>query len=220
MSTDGGVSWNVSAAPSVQFSTLDASFAATTQPLFTTGGNSVAYVGNDTLFAGGANDVQWTGKRCVATGRNTATPATATATSFPDIINNNTSAVATSDDGMTWQCVSASQAQPNFTEGTLIASNSRIGPTPLINSQIVISDGGDTEPTADYGGMRCGIGGSGTGVAQIDIIAELPPVSNAASSGAVNILGTAGNGGANGGIGNTPTASFDTAAFSIITRPI
>ena len=220
MSTDGGVSWNVSAAPSVQFSTLDASFAATTQPLFTTGGNSVAYVGNDTLFAGGANDVQWTGKRWVATGRNTATPATATATSFPDIINNNTSAVATSDDGMTWQCVSASQAQPNFTEGTLIASNSRIGPTPLINSQIVISDGGDTEPTADYGGMRCGIGGSGTGVAQIDIIAELPPVSNAASSGAVNILGTAGNGGANGGIGNTPTASFDTAAFSIITRPI
>jgi hypothetical protein len=217
ISTDGGVSWNVSAAPSVQFSTLDASFAATTQPLFTTGGNSVAYVGNDTLFTGGANDVQWTGKRWVATGRNTVgTTATTTATAstsapLPDVINNNTSAVATSDDGMTWQCVSASQASPNFTEGTVIASNPRIGPTPLINSQIVVSDGGDTEPNTDYGGMTCGMGGSGTGVAQIDIIAELPPVSNAASSGAVNILGAA---------VNAPTASFDNASFAITTRPI
>ena len=197
--------------------------SATTQPLFTTGGNSVAYVGNDTLFTGGANDVQWTGKRWVATGRNTApttmtTTATATATPTVDVINNNTTTVATSDDGMTWQCVSASQA-PNLSEGTVIASNPRIGPTPLINSQIVISDGGDTETNADYGGMTCGMGGSGTGVAQIDIIAELPPVSNAASSGAVNIIGAAGNGGVNG-IGNAPNASFDNASFAITTRPI
>jgi hypothetical protein len=198
--------------------------SATTQPLFTTGGNSVAYVGNDTLFAGGANEVQWTGKRWVATGRNTAlTTPTPTATPLLDVINNNTSAVATSDDGITWQSVSASQAPPNFNEGTVIASNPRIGPTPLINSQIIISDGGDTEPNSDYGGMTCGMGGSGTGVAQIDIIAELPPVSNAASSvgtsGAVNILGAAGNGGANS-IGNAPNASFDNASFAITTRPI
>jgi hypothetical protein len=71
--------------------------------------------------------------------------------------------------------------------------------------------------------MNGGIGGSGTGIAQIDIIAELPPVSTAASSisasGAVNILGASGNGGANG-IGNAPTASFDTTGFTITTRPI
>jgi hypothetical protein len=227
LSTDGGVTWNISGAPSVQFSTLDASFATTTQPLFTTGGNSVAYVGNDTLFAGGANDVQWTGKRWVATGRNTVgstsvTSNASTSAPLPDVINNNTSAVATSDDGMTWQSVSASQA-PNLSEGTVLASNPRIGPTPLINSQIIISDGGDTEANADYGGMNGGIGGSGTGIAQIDIIAELPPVSTAASSisasGAVNILGASGNGGANG-IGNAPTASFDTTGFTITTRPI
>ena len=220
ISTDGGVSWS---SPSVQLSALGGSSSATTQPLFTTGGNSVAYVGNDTLFAGGANDVEWTGKRWVATGRNiaptTATPIpTSTSTPLIDVINNNTSAVATSDDGITWQSVSSSQA-PNLSDGTVIASNSRIGPTPLINSQIVISDGGDTEPTADYGGMTCGMGGSGTGIAQIDIIAELPPVSNAASGGAVNNLGVAGNGGANS-IGNAPNASFDTTAFAITTRQI
>jgi hypothetical protein len=197
VSTDGGTTWS---APSVQYSTLDASFSATTQPLFTTGGNSVAYVGNDTLFASGGNDVQWTGKRWVATGRNSSTA--------------NTSAVATSDDGMTWQSVSASQA-PNISEGTFLASNPRIGATPMINSQIVIADGGDTEASADYGGMVCDMGGSGTGVAQIDIIAELTPVSTAASSvvsGAVNILGTA---------GNVPqSASFDNTAFTITTRPM
>jgi hypothetical protein len=222
LSTDGGVSWS---SPSVQISALGASSSATTQPLFTTGGNSVAYIGNDTLFAGGASDVQWTGKRWVATGRNTGSVAssstattTVSSTLVLDVINNNTSAVATSDDGIMWQSVSSSQA-PNISEGTVIASNSRIGPTPLINSQIVVSDGGDTEPNADYGGMSCGMGGSGTGVAQIDIIAELPPVSNAASSGAVNVLGAAGNGGANS-IGNAPNASFDTTAFAITTRPI
>jgi hypothetical protein len=203
--------------------------SATTQPLFTTGGNSVAYVGNDTIFSGGGNDVQWTGKRWVATGRTSGGTTTTAAVSstasgsapLPDIINNNTSAVATSDDGITWQCVSSSQA-PNLSEGTFLASNSRIGATPLINSQIAIADGGDTEATVDYGGMVCDTGGSGTGVAQIDIIAELTPVSNAASSvvsGAVNILGAAGNGGANG-VGNAPAASFDNTAFTITTRPI
>jgi hypothetical protein len=200
--------------------------SATTQPLFTTGGNSVAYVGNDTLFAGGGNDVQWTGKRWVATGRTstdaTTTTAAAAVTStssgsapLPDIVNSNTSAVATSDDGITWQCVSTSQA-PNLSEGTFLASNPRIGATPIINSQIVIADGGDTEASADYGGMVGEIGGSGTGVAQIDIIAELTPVSTAASSvvsGAVNILGT-------GAAGNVPSsASFDNTAFTITTRP-
>jgi hypothetical protein len=117
--------------------------------------------------------------------------------------------------------VSSSQA-PNLSEGTFLASNSRIGATPLINSQIAIADGGDTEATVDYGGMICDTGGSGTGVAQIDIIAELTPVSTAASSvvsGAVNILGSAGNGGANG-VGNAPAASFDNTAFTITTRPI
>jgi hypothetical protein len=200
--------------------------SATTQPLFTTGGNSVAYVGNDTLFAGGGNDVQWTGKRWVATGRTStgattaAAAAAVTSTSsgsapLPDIVNSNTSAVATSDDGITWQCVSTSQA-PNLSEGTFLASNPRIGATSIINSQIVIADGGDTEASADYGGMVCEIGGSGTGVAQIDIIAELTPVSTAASSvvsGAVNILGT-------GAAGNVPSsASFDNTAFTITTRP-
>jgi hypothetical protein len=206
--------------------------SATTQPLFTTGGNSVAYVGNDTLFSGGGNDVQWTGKRWVATGRNSVTTTAsaaaattsnaATATPLIDVVNSNTSAVATSDDGMTWQCVSSSQA-PNLTEGAFLASNPRIGPTPLINSQIVVADGGDTETNADYGGMTGGFGGSGVGVAQIDIIAELPPVSTAASSvsasGAVNILGVGGNGGANG-VGNAPVASFDNTGFTITTRPL
>jgi hypothetical protein len=219
VSTDGGTTW---AAPSVQFNSLDASTSATTQPLFTTGGNRIAYVGNDTLFAAGGNDVQWTGKRWVAAGRNATATATATSTATatatgtmppPDIINNNTSAVAASDDGITWQSVSTSQA-PNLSEGIFLASNPRIGATPLINSQIVIADGGDTESVADYGGMVCGNGGSGTGVAQIDIIAELTQVSTAASSvvsGAVNILGAA---------GNAPSASFDNTAFTITTRPI
>jgi hypothetical protein len=226
VSTDGGTTWS---APSVQYSTLDASFSATTQPLFTTGGNSVAYVGNDTLFSGGANDVQWNGKRWIATGRNSAASSAvsaiaataATATPLPDIINNNTSAVATSDDGITWQCVSSAQA-PNLSEGTFLASNPRIGATPLINSQIVIADGGDTEASVDYGGMVSDMGGSGTGVAQIDIIAELTPVSIAASSvasGAVGILGAAGNGGSNG-VGHAPVASFDNTAFTITTRPM
>ena len=129
--------------------------------------------------------------------------------------------VATSDDGITWQCVRSSQA-PNISEGTFLAANSRIGATPLINSRITIADGGDTESNMDYGGMGGGIGGSGTGVAQIDIIAELTPSSNAASSvsgGAVGIIGAAGNGGASN-VGHASTASFDATAFTIMTRPL
>jgi hypothetical protein len=125
----------------------------------------------------------------------------------PDVVNNNTAPVATSEDGITWQCVRASHA-PNLSEVTFIGANSRISSTPLINSQIVITDGGDTEPGDNYGG-------SGTGVAQIDIIAELTPISNAAMSlvGTVGILGTAGN-------GDATTPSFDNTAFTITTRPM
>jgi hypothetical protein len=215
VSTDGGVSWT---APSVQYTSSN-TFDATTTPMFTTGGNSVAYVGNDTLFAGGGNDVHWNGKRWVATGRNSVAAAAITVTpgTAPlDVVNNNTAPVATSEDGITWQSVRASQAPTPLTEGTFIGTNSRIGATPLINSQIVITDGGDTESVADYGG-----GGSGTGVAQIDIIAELTPVSNAAGSvvGTVGILGAAGNGGASG-VGHATTPSFDNTAFTITTRPM
>ena len=217
ISTDGGVSWT---APSVQYSSTN-TFDTTTTPLFTTGGNSVAYVGNDTLFAGGGNDVHWTGKRWVAVGKNSAAAASAvssaSAASAPDVVNNNTIPIATSDDGITWQCVRTSQA-PNLTEGAFIGTNSRIGATPLINSQIVITDGGDTEGNSDYGGMGGGGGGSGTGVAQIDIIAELTPVSNAAASvvGTVGVIGAAGN----GVIGHVTTPSFDNTAFTITTRPM
>ena len=214
ISTDGGVSWT---APSVQYSSTN-TFDTTTTPLFTTGGNSVAYVGNDTLFAGGGNDVHWTGKRWVAVGKNSAAAeaaasAVASTASAPEVVNNNTIPIATSDDGITWQCVRTSQA-PNLTEGAFIGTNSRIGATPLINSQIIISDGGDTEGNSDYGG-------SGTGVAQIDIIAELTPVSNAAASvvGTVGVIGAAGNGGVNG-VGHVTTPSFDNTAFTITTRPM
>jgi hypothetical protein len=220
VSTDGGETWT---APSVQYSSTN-TFDTTTTPLFTTGGNSVAYVGNDTLFAGGGNDVHWNGKRWVAAGRNSAAAAattTAATAVTPDVVNNNTAPVATSEDGITWQCVRASQAPAPLTEGTFLGTNSRIGATPLINSQIVINDLGDTESTMDYGGMGGGVGGSGTGVAQIDIIAELTPVSNAAGSvvGTVGILGAAGNGGASG-VGNAVTPSFDNTAFTITTRPM
>ena len=219
ISTDGGASWNTPAPPSVQYSSTN-TFDTTTTPLFTTGGNSVAYVGNDTLFAGGGNDVHWTGKRWVAVGKNSAAAAAsgvASTASAPDIVNNNTIPIATSDDGITWQCVRTSQA-PNLTEGAFIGTNSRIGATPLINSQIIISDGGDTEGNSDYGGMGGGVGGSGSGVAQIDIIAELTPVSNAAASvvGTVGVIGAAGN----GVIGHVTTPSFDNTAFTITTRPM
>ena len=220
VSVDGGTTWT---APSTQFSSVNTVDAATT-PLFTTGGNSVAYVGNDTLFAVGGNDVHWTGKRWVAVGVNsgaaaaTTTTTATTTTPLLEIYNNNTTPVATSDDGITWQGVRTSQA-PNLSDGTFVATNARIGATPLINSQITIADGGDTaEPVSatDYAG------GIGTGIAQIDIIAELTPVSHAAfsvSSGTVGIIGAAGNGGVNS-VGNAQNASFDTTAFTITTRPM
>jgi len=231
VSADGGSTWS---APSTQFSSTN-TVETTTQPLFTTGANSVAYVGNETLFGIGGNDVHWTGKRWVAVGRNTVdisgassavtVTAAATAGNAPSsmttdvIVNNNTIPVATSDDGITWQCVRASQA-PNLSEGTFLATNSRIGSTPLIDSQIIIADGCDTESNTDYGGMSTGVGGIGTGVGGIDIIAELTPVSHAAHSiGAVGIIGAAGNGGANS-VGNVATASFDTTAFMITPRPL
>jgi hypothetical protein len=218
--TDGGsTSWNTPTAPSTQFSSSN-TFDTTTQSLFTTGGNSVAYVGNDTLFAVGGNDVHWTGKQWVAVGRNSTENTVAPVVSTPSLsapqveVVGNTTPVATSPDGITWQCVRTSQA-PNLSEGTFIATNSRIGATPLIDSRITIADGGDTEATMDYGG-------SGTGIAQIDIIAELTPVSHAASSvsssGAVGVIGAAGNGGANS-VGNASIPSFDTTSFLITTRP-
>ena len=218
VSTDGGSSWS---APTVQFSSTN-TVDTPSQTLFTTGGNSVSYVGNDTLFAVGGNDIHWTGKRWVAVGRNSTNTVSSTATmtniATPDVINNNTTPVATSEDGMMWQCVRASQG-PNLSDGTFLATNSRIGSTPLIDSEIIITDGGDTESNMDYGGMTSGIGGSGTGVTAIDIIAELTPSSLAASSiGAVGIIGAAGNGGANN-VGHATIASFDTTAFTITTRP-
>ena len=222
VSSDGGATWNTSAtatATAVQFSSRQQT-AATTQTLFTTGGNSVAYVGNDTLFAVGGNDVHWTGKRWIATGKNTGTAtaaSTATATLGDlDITNNNTAPIAVSDDGITWQCVSSGQA-PNLTEGTFIAANSRISSTPLIDSQITIMDGGDTEPILDYGS---GIGGIGTGIAQIDIVAELPVTSVSASNttGTVTTIGVGSN--TTNGVGVTPVASFDNTAFTITTRPV
>jgi hypothetical protein len=205
VSSDGGATWVSSSAQFSSTNTVD----TTTQTLFTTGANNAAYVGNDTLFAGGGNDVHWTGKRWVAVGRNSAASGgadTGSVTVTPDsldIINNNTTPVATSDDGITWQCVRTSQA-PNLSEGTLLATNSRVGSTALIDSKIIIADGGDTESNMDYGGMMGGVGGSGTSVGGIDIIAELTPVSNAASGPIV---------------GNASTGSFDTTAFTITTRP-
>lgn len=217
LSTDNGETW---VSPSVQYSSTN-TFDTTTKSLFTNSGNSVAYVGNDTLFAGGGNDVHWTGKRWVATGRTSnaggtgvsaSTPKTLS-TETPILIHNNTSSVATSPDGIMWQSVRASQA-PNLSEGICIGANSRIGATPLINSQIVINDFGDTEGNTEYGG-------SGTGIAQIDIIAEVTPVSNVALNAVqtVGIIGAAGNSGTNG-VGHLPIPSFDTTAFTITTRPM
>jgi hypothetical protein len=214
VSVDGGTTWT---APTAQFSSVN-TVDATTTSLFTTGGNSVSYVGNDTLFAVGGNDVHWTGKRWVAVGVNSGAATATTTTPLLDIINNNTTPVATSEDGITWQGVRTSQA-PNLSDGAFIATNARIGATPLINSKITIADGGDTEGSGsatDYAG------GIGAGLAQIDIIAELTPVSHAAfsvSSGTVGTIGAAGNGSVNS-VGNAPNASFDTTAFTITTRPM
>jgi hypothetical protein len=231
VSSDNGATWNTSStavATAVQFSSRQQT-VATTQTLFTTGGNSVAYVGNDTLFGGGGNDVHWSGKRWIATGKNSGadgatmtaaamTAMTASAATVPDITNNNTAPIAVSDDGITWQCVSSSQA-PNITEGMFVATNSRIGAMPLIDSRITIMDGGDTETTVDYGG-----GGVGAGIAQLDIIAELPVTSVSASNttGAVGVIGVGANNSTNSvnGVGVTPPVSFDNTAFTITTRPV
>jgi hypothetical protein len=227
VSSDNGATWNTSStatATAVQFSSRQQT-VATTQTLFTTGGNSVAYVGNDTLFGGGGNDVHWSGKRWIATGKNsgadgTATTATTSAATVPDITNNNTAPIAVSDDGMTWQCISSSQA-PNITEGMFVATNSRIGAMPLIDSRITIMDGGDTETTVDYGSGGSGVG---AGIAQLDIIAELPVTSVSASNttGAVGVIGVGANNSANSvnGVGVTPPVSFDNTSFTITTRPI
>jgi hypothetical protein len=230
VSSDNGATWNTSAtapATGVQLSSQRVAPVATTQSLFTMGGNSVAYVGNDTLLGGGGNDVHWTGKRWIATGKNsggdTATNAVTASTTAPDITNNNTVPVAVSDDGITWQCVSSGQA-PNITEGTFVATNSRIGAFPLIDSRITIMDGGDTESMTNDGSLGSLGGGMGAGIAQVDIIAELPVTSVSASNttGTVTIIGVGSNNSANttNGVGVTPVASFDNTAFTITTRPL
>ena len=228
--------------------------ANTQSSLFTNGGNSVAYVGKDTLFAAGGNDVHWTGKRWVSIGKNsdstvaTSVVSTSSATSSyvstvgtmsgltatigtaeTVLTNNNSAIAAVSDDGITWSAIQSNQA-PDMMEGGFIATNSRIGAIPLINSQIVISDGGDTEITSDYGnfgssGINSTTNGMGCGIAQIDIIAENIIVPNTASgtgttsaTGSVTILGTGGN--LNNGVGIQTIASFDSTAFTITTRPL
>ena len=229
VSSDSGATWNTSAttpATGVQLSSQRTAPVATTQSLFTTGGNNVAYVGNDTLLGGGGNDVHWTGKRWIATGKNSGVDTTTTTTAAvststaPDITNNNTSTVAVSDDGITWQCVSSGQA-PNITEGIFVATNSRVGATPLIDSRITIMDGGDTEPmTSDYSSS----GGMGAGIAQLDLIAELPVTSVSASNTTATVatIGVGSNNTVNSvnGVGVTPVASFDNTAFTITTRPV
>ena len=145
------------------------------------------------------------------------------------LTNNNSAIAAVSDDGITWSAIQSNQA-PDMMEGGFIATNSRIGAIPLINSQIVISDGGDTEITSDYGnfgssGINSTTNGMGCGIAQIDIIAENIIVPNTASgtgttsaTGSVTILGTGGN--LNNGVGIQTIASFDSTAFTITTRPL
>jgi hypothetical protein len=219
-STDYGVTW-------VNATTRDASGAnsTNTQQLFTTGGNSVEYIGNDTLFAGGCNDVHWNGKRWVSIGKTSERPtgpaAAAATTTEVVVTNNNTSSIATSDDGITWSSVPSNQTS-EMTEGAFIATNSRIGATPLINSQIVIMDGGDTELTGDFGNnANASTNGMGVGIAQIDIIGENQIIPSAASAisnaNQVDLLGV---GITTNGAGMTPISSFDNTAFTITVRPL
>jgi hypothetical protein len=225
-STDYGATW-------VNATTRDASGASSTntQQLFTTGGNGVEYIGNDTLFAGGGNDVHWNGKRWVAIGKTSERPAggaatAATAVTEVVVTNNNTSSIALSDDGITWSSVPSNQTS-EMTEGTFIATNSRIGATPLINSQIVIMDGGDTELTGDFGSNAASssaslsASGMGVGIAQIDIIGEnqiIPSAAGAISNtNQVDLLGV---GITANGAGMTPIPSFDNTAFTITVRPL
>jgi hypothetical protein len=219
-STDYGATW-------VNATTRDASGASSTntQQLFTTGGNGVEYIGNDTLFAGGGNDVHWNGKRWVALGKTSERPAGGAATAVAEVVvtNNNSSSIALSDDGITWSSVPSNQTS-EMTEGTFIATNSRIGATPLINSQIVIMDGGDTELTGDFGSnasASSSASGMGVGIAQIDIIGEnqiIPSAAGAISNtNQVDLLGV---GITANGAGMTPIPSFDNTAFTITVRPL
>jgi hypothetical protein len=219
-STDYGATW-------VNATTRDASGASSTntQQLFTTGGNGVEYIGNDTLFAGGGNDVHWNGKRWVALGKTSERPAGGAATAVAEVVvtNNNSSSIALSDDGITWSSVPSNQTS-EMTEGTFIATNSRIGATPLINSQIVIMDGGDTELTGDFGSNASSslpASGMGVGIAQIDIIGEnqiIPSAAGAISNtNQVDLLGV---GITANGAGMTPIPSFDNTAFTITVRPL
>jgi hypothetical protein len=188
----------------------------------------VAYVGNDTLLSVGGNDVHWNGKRWLAVGNNsnnvpsTSTGSATAVTSSVVVTNNNTTPFAISDDGITWSSVPSNQV-PDMTECTFIATNSRIGATPLIDSQITIADNGDTEITSDYGNIGSGnnTSGIGSGIAQIDIIGENPVISSAASGtggSSVTNLGVGTNN--QNGMGNTTTSSFDSTAFTITIRPL
>lgn len=218
-STDYGVSWTAGTA-------LDLSGATTTntQKLFTNSGNSVAYIGNDTLFSGGGNDVRWNGKRWTSTGKNSDAVVTANVIGSNDIVvtNNNSTPIAISNDGVTWSSISTNQTTV-ITDGAFIATNSRISAEPLIDSQILVMDGGDTEISSDYGNNGIDsngnsiLNGMGLGIAQIDIIGENPVIPTAAHSIAtsVNAIGLGLN---LNGAGITANASFDNTAFSISSR--
>ena len=174
--------------------------------------------------------MHWNGKRWVSIGKTSERPATGpaatTTTTTTEVVvtNNNSSSIATSDDGITWSSVPSNQTS-EMTEGTFIATNSRIGATPLINSQIVIMDGGDTELTGDFGSSAAmsslSANGMGVGIAQIDIIGEnqiIPSAAGAISNAnQVDLLGVAIT--ANGA-GMTPIPSFDNTAFTITVRPL
>jgi hypothetical protein len=217
-STDYGVSWTAGTA-------LDLSGATTTntQKLFTNSGNGVAYIGNDTLFSGGGNDIRWNGKRWISTGKNSDAIVTSNVIGSNDIVvtNNNSTPIAISNDGVTWSSISTNQTTV-ITDGAFIATNSRISAEPLIDSQILVVDGGDTEISSDYGNNGIDsngnsiVNGMGLGIAQIDIIGENPVIPTAAHSIAtsVNAIGL----GLNNGAGISANASFDNTAFSISTR--
>ena len=131
---------------------------------------------------------------------------------------------------MMWSSVPSNQTS-EMTDGTFIATNSRIGATPLINSQIIIMDGGDTEMTGDFGNnsssslinssSNASANGMGAGIAQIDIISEnqiIPCTTSSISNGIqLELLGVGIN--ANG-TGMTPIPSFDNTSFTITVRPL
>jgi hypothetical protein len=209
-STDYGASWTGS---------------TNSNQLFTNGGNSVEYIGNDTLFVGGGNNVYWNGKRWISVG-NIIDRSNEVVSGKLELDAMSGSTIAISDDGIMW-----SDVPSEFTEGRFVVSNPRIGAAPLIDSQIVISDGCDTELTSDNGSnsysslvassANATSNGMGLGIAQIDIISENPIIPSAASAisngNQVEILGVGIN--ANGtGVAQTP--GFDNTAFSITVRPL